>query len=176
MNKFVLYDYFSSRCSEINNTLACGSCIIMATKKWNIMQCNFSSLCPYLYSLRRTIFNVFCCWRAEYLRITQRWSKQQTIVDLDMVSFSRTNETKAFSLLDYPTQSLTFLLSPNMARSESALKAQKSKQHEALAYGSVSMHNYGSICVIYKQSGWEKHNLLSGNILQPSSWDLQVFL
>lgn len=88
-----------------------------------------------------------------------RWSKQQAIVDWDMVSFSRTNETKAFSQLDYPTQSLAFLLSPNMEitagmeRSEIALKAQKSRQHEVLAYGNVSMHNYGSICVIYRQSG-----------------------
>lgn len=43
-----------------------------------------------------------------------RQSEQQTIGDLDMGFFSRTNETRAFSQLDYLTQSLASLLSPNM--------------------------------------------------------------
>lgn len=46
MNKFVLYDYFSSHCNEINNILTCGSCMILATK--NEISCTAIFLLPAL--------------------------------------------------------------------------------------------------------------------------------
>lgn len=112
-----------------------------------------------------------------------RQSKQQTIVDLDMGFFSRTNETRDFP---YLIISQNHLLPSSVAiwrsplvwkgEAESALKAQKSKQHKLSAYSNVNMHNYESIYLIYRQSGWKKCNLISGDIPQTSSWGLQVFL
>lgn len=112
-----------------------------------------------------------------------RQSKQQTIVDLDTGFFSRTNETRDFLCLII---SQNHLLPSSVAKwrsplvwkgeAESALKARKSKQHKLSAYSNVNMHNYESIYLIYRQSGWKKCNLISGDIPQTSSWGLQVFL
>lgn len=62
------------------------------------------------------------------------------------------------------------------SQAESALKTQENQQCDDLAYSNAIMHNYESIFLIYRQSGWKKHSLFSRDILQTSSWGLQDLL
>lgn len=86
--------------------------------------------------------------------------------------FSRTNETRAFSLLDYLTQLLASLLPPNMevtaALGRSGRKcSQGSKEQTAWSFWHIVMQ----ICIIMKVSTWFIDKVIKKSL----SWSLEIF-